>query len=113
MLDSYYTEKLLGSQEAEIKNITKSQEKYEIAIEQPRKTCIRQAVWAFEAVRKEIQKQFSKKHHIYFKRSRYLLLKHPDKLHREKQVEQTINRRECQRTQKRIAKRQGCGILPV
>jgi transposase len=41
---------------------------------------IRQAVWAFEAVRKEVQKQFSKKHRIYFKKSRYLLLKHQDKL---------------------------------
>lgn len=41
---------------------------------------LRQAVWAFEAVRKEVQKQFSKKHRIYFKRSRYLLLKHKDKL---------------------------------
>lgn len=41
---------------------------------------IRQAVWAFEAVRKEIQKQFSKKHRIYFKKSRHLLLKHQDKL---------------------------------
>ncbi len=41
---------------------------------------VRQAVWAFEAVRKEVQKQFSKKHRIYFKKSRYLLLKHQDKL---------------------------------
>lgn len=41
---------------------------------------IRQAIWAFEAVRKEVQKQFSKKHRIYFKRSRNLLLKHQDKL---------------------------------
>lgn len=41
---------------------------------------VRQAVWAFEAVRKEIQKQFSKKYRIYFKKSRYLLLKHRDKL---------------------------------
>jgi transposase len=41
---------------------------------------VRQAVWAFEAVRKEVQKQFSKKHRIYFKKSRYLLLKHQSKL---------------------------------
>ena len=41
---------------------------------------IRQAIWAFEAVRKEVQKQFSKKHRIYFKKSRHLLLKHQDKL---------------------------------
>lgn len=41
---------------------------------------IRQATWAFEAVRKEVQKQFSKQHRIYFKRSRHLLLKHQDKL---------------------------------
>jgi len=36
---------------------------------------IRQAVWAFEAVRKEIQKRFSKSHRIYFKNSRKLLIK--------------------------------------
>ena len=41
---------------------------------------VRQAIWAFEAVRKEVQKQFSKQRRIYFKKSRYLLLKHPDKL---------------------------------
>ena len=44
---------------------------------------VRQTTWAFEAVRKEIQKQFSKKHRIYFKRSRYLLLKHQDDLDQE------------------------------
>ena len=31
-------------------------------------------------MRKEVQKQFSKKHRIYFKRARNLLLKHQDKL---------------------------------
>ena len=36
---------------------------------------IRQAVWAFEAVRKETQKKFSKEYRIYFKHSRKLLLK--------------------------------------
>ena len=36
--------------------------------------------WVRQAVRKEVQKQFSKKHRIYFKKSRYLLLKHQDKL---------------------------------
>ena len=41
---------------------------------------IRQAIWAFEAVRKEVQKQFSKQYRIYFKKSRHLLLKHMDKL---------------------------------
>ena len=44
---------------------------------------VRQAIWAFEAVRKEVQKQFSKKHRVYFKKSRYLLLKHRDKLTQE------------------------------
>ena len=44
---------------------------------------VRQAIWAFEAVRKKVQKQFSKKHRIYFKKSRYLLLKHRDKLTQE------------------------------
>ena len=36
---------------------------------------IRQMTWAFEAVRKEAQKRFSKTHRIYFKHSRFLLLK--------------------------------------
>ena len=39
MLNSYYTEKLLGLQEAEVKNILEKEESYEISIEQPRKTC--------------------------------------------------------------------------
>lgn len=41
---------------------------------------IRQATWAFENVRKEIQKKFSKEHRIYFKHSRKLLLKRENKL---------------------------------
>ncbi len=41
---------------------------------------VRQAVWAFEAVRKEVQKQFGAQHRIYFKKSRHILLKHRDKL---------------------------------
>ena len=41
---------------------------------------VRQTIWAFEAIRKEVQKQFSKKHRVYFKKSRYLLLKHREKL---------------------------------
>ena len=44
---------------------------------------IRQAVWAFEAVRKEVQKKFSKSHRIYFKHSRKLLLKRENKLSQE------------------------------
>ena len=36
---------------------------------------IRQVIWAFENVRKEEQKKFSKTHRIYFKNSRKLLLK--------------------------------------
>ncbi len=36
---------------------------------------IRQMTWAFEAVRKEVQKRFMKTHRIYFKHSRFLLLK--------------------------------------
>ena len=36
---------------------------------------IRQTLWAFEAIRKEIQKKFSKEHRIYFKHSKNLLLK--------------------------------------
>lgn len=36
---------------------------------------IRQVIWAFEAVRKNVQKRFSKSHRIYFKHSRRLLLR--------------------------------------
>ena len=50
---------------------------------------VRQAIWAFEAVRKEVQKQFSKKHRIYFKKSRYLLLKHQDKL-KDEELQQVL-----------------------
>ena len=44
---------------------------------------VRQAIWAFEAVRKDVQKKFSKSHRIYFKHSRKLLLKREKKLTRE------------------------------
>ena len=37
MLNTYYTEKLLGLQEVEVKKIPKNAERYEISIEQPRK----------------------------------------------------------------------------
>lgn len=36
---------------------------------------IRQVIWAFEAIRKQEQKKFSKSHRIYFKRSKSLLSK--------------------------------------
>ncbi len=36
---------------------------------------IRQIIWAFEAVRKQEQKKFSKSHRRYFKKSRQLLIK--------------------------------------
>ena len=39
---------------------------------------IRQVIWAFEAVRKQEQKKFSKSHRRYFKQSRQLLLKRFD-----------------------------------
>lgn len=44
---------------------------------------IRQAIWAFENVRKEVQKKFSRSHRIYFKHSRKLLLKHERDLKQE------------------------------
>ena len=40
MLNSYYTETLLGLQGVEIKNIEETEENYEISIEQPRRYCI-------------------------------------------------------------------------
>ena len=39
MLNSYYTEKLLGMQGVEVKNIQEKEEVFEISIEQPRRTC--------------------------------------------------------------------------
>ena len=36
---------------------------------------MRQVIWAFEAVRKQEQKKFSKSHRRYFKKSRQLLIK--------------------------------------
>jgi len=41
---------------------------------------IRQIFWAFESVRKEEQKKFSKSYRKYFKNSRKLLLKRFDEL---------------------------------
>ena len=38
MFNSYYTEKLLGIQEVEVKNIQENEESFEISIEQPRKS---------------------------------------------------------------------------
>ena len=47
---------------------------------------IRQVIWAFENVRKEEQKKFSKTHRRYFKNSKKLLLKRFNKLENEQQV---------------------------
>lgn len=44
---------------------------------------IRQAIWAFEAVRKDVQKKFTRTHRIYFKHSRKLLLKHEKDLNQD------------------------------
>lgn len=41
---------------------------------------IRQVIWAFEAIRKEVQKEFTDYRRKYFKRSKRLLLKHFDHL---------------------------------
>lgn len=40
MLNSYYTEKLLGLQEVSIKKVNDTKENYEIFIGQPRKQCV-------------------------------------------------------------------------
>lgn len=50
---------------------------------------IRQVIWAFESVRKQEQKKFSKSHRRYFKKSRKLLLKRFDSLNDEQK--QQIN----------------------
>ena len=47
---------------------------------------IRQVIWAFEIVRKEEQKKFSKTHRRYFKNSKKLLLKRFNKSENEQQV---------------------------
>ena len=46
---------------------------------------IRQVIWAFENVRKEEQKKFSKTHRRYFKNSKKLLLKRFNKSENEQQ----------------------------
>ena len=51
---------------------------------------IRQVTWAFEAVRKEVQKKFSKTHRIYFKHSRFLLLKREKDLKEEERQQVMI-----------------------
>lgn len=48
---------------------------------------IRQVIWAFERVRKEEQKKFSKTHRIYFKRSKSLLTKRYSFLTDEQQLQ--------------------------
>lgn len=44
---------------------------------------LRLAIYALEQVRKEEQKKFAEKRRKYFKRSRTLLIKHKEKLHKE------------------------------
>ncbi len=48
---------------------------------------VRQMTWAFEAVRKETQKKFSKEHRIYFKHSKRLLLMREDKLNEKERLQ--------------------------
>ncbi len=55
---------------------------------------IRQAIWAFENVRKEVQKKFSKQYRIYFKHSRKLLLMRTSKLTKE-QLTQVMVMLDC------------------
>ena len=50
----------------------------------------RQAIWAFENVRKTEQRKFSDERRKYFKRSRSLLMKHPSKLTEEEMDAVTI-----------------------
>lgn len=51
---------------------------------------IRQVIWAFENVRKRIQKQFSRDYRIYFKHSRKLLLKHQEQLTDEQKIQVSV-----------------------
>lgn len=63
------------------KNATKIVDKYH---------WIRQVIWAFEAVRKQEQKNFSKTHRKYFKNSRKLLIKRFDYLSDEQKQQVNI-----------------------
>ena len=63
------------------KNATKIVDKYH---------WIRQVIWAFEAVRKQEQKKFSKSHRRYFKKSRQLLIKRFDYLSDEQKQQVNI-----------------------
>lgn len=51
---------------------------------------IRQAIWAMEAVRKEVQKTLTQAERKYFKKSRTLLLKHAEKLNEDEQQQVNI-----------------------
>ena len=51
---------------------------------------VRQIMWALEDTRKKVQKQFSKSHRIYFKRSKSLLTKRYDKLTDEQKTQVKI-----------------------
>ena len=51
---------------------------------------IRQIMWALEDTRKKVQKQFSKSHRIYFKRSKSLLTKRYEKLTDEQKTQVRI-----------------------
>jgi len=64
-----------------LKNATQVIDKYHF---------IRQVTWAFEAVRKEEQKKFSKDHRKYFKRSKRLLTKRYDKLTEEQRQQVNV-----------------------
>ncbi len=51
---------------------------------------VRQIMWALEDTRKKVQKQFSKSHRIYFKRSKSLLTKRFEKLSDEQKTQLRI-----------------------
>ena len=51
---------------------------------------VRQIMWALEDTRKKVQKQFSKSHRIYFKRSKSLLTKRYEKLTDEPKIQVRI-----------------------
>ena len=51
---------------------------------------VRQIMWALEDTRKKVQKQFSKSHRIYFKRSKSLLTKRYEKLTDEQKTQVRI-----------------------
>ena len=85
MLYNNFSEKMLGLQDAIVKNSVYLKNAKQVV---DKYHWIRQVIWTFERVRKDTQKQFQKDFRIYFKHSKSLLAKRYDFLeeHQKQQV---------------------------